>query len=175
MISVTPVNLEQVAAAVSHIPGAVEKAAKVASKKTLQGAKKDAISKVKARYTSPIGIFSKSLKIKSAAMGGELKSTGSKNPLEKFRTAPKGRITSRGVYISATVVQGQGGVLKQAFRKSTSQSIFERVGQSRFPIRRLKSVAAPSMLNVPQVREPVLNQIERRFGTEFISAVGAFL
>ncbi len=175
MLNIQVVNLEQVAAAISHIPGAVEKAVKISVKKTLQGAKKDAVAKVKQRYTSPIGIFTRSLQIKASAMGGSLISKGAKNPLEKFKTAPKGRINQRGNYIKATVVQGQGGILKKAFRKSGGESIFERIGASRLPIKKLKSVAAPSMLGVPQVREPVMRQIESRFGSEFISAVSQFL
>ena len=172
MLNIQVVNLEQIAAAISHIPGAVEKAVKISAKKTLQGAKKDAIAKVRQRYTSPIGIFSRSLQVKASAMGGSLISKGAKNPLEKFKTAPKGRITQRGSYIKATVVKGQGGISPKAFRKTGGESIFERLGRSRMPIKKLKSVAAPSMLGVSQVREPVMQQIESRFAGEFISAAG---
>ena len=175
MLSVRVQNLDAVVAAIGHIPGAVEKAVKIASRKTLKAAKKEAISRVKQRYTSPIGLFTKSLQLKVTGSGGSLSSKGSKLGLNKFKTAPQGRITQRGRYIKATVVRGQGDIIKKAFRQSGNESIFERVGASRLPIKKLFSVAPPSMLNVPQVREPVLRQIEERFGTELVSAVSQFL
>ena len=169
------VNLSQAQAAISHIPGAAEKAMKIATRKALRRAKKDAISKAGARYTSPVSIFSQSLSTKIQGAGGSLISRGAKNALEKFQTAPQGRITSRGVYIKATVVRGQGGELKTAFRKGGSISIYQRVGQSRFPIKKLSSVAAPSMLAVEQVREPVMQGIEQTLQQEFIPAVNSVL
>ena len=174
MITVT-VNLESAVAALARIPGAAQKAVKQASRKTLQSAKREAVAKVKARYTSPVGLFTSSLSLKTSASGGSIKSRGSKNPLEKFRATPAGRITQRGRYIKAEVVRGQGGLLKKAFRKSGGASIYERLGARRFPIKKLKSVAAPSMLNVPEVREPVMQKIETEFPVHFISAVSSFL
>ena len=175
MITITPINLEQVENLIAHIPGTVEKATKNSVRQTLKDARREIISKVKARYTSPISLFTQSLKVKSSGLTGEIKSVGAKNPLEKFKVSPKHRITGRGRYLKAVVIQGQGGILERAFMKSTSMSIFERVGASRFPIHKLKSVAAPSMLNVEQVREPVLNLIERQFQNHFISEVNKFL
>ena len=174
MFTIT-VNLEQAAAALNHIPGAVQKAVKSSARKTLQSARREAVQKVKQRYTSPIGLFTGSLQVKSSASGGSIKSTGSRNPLEKFKATPSGRITTRGRYIKATVVKGQGGVLKKAFRKSSGASIFERLGARRFPIKKLKSVAAPSMLNVAEVREPVMQKIETEFPKHFLSAVSQLL
>lgn len=175
MIIVQVENLEEVAARISHIPGAAQKALKTAGRKTLKAAKKDAIEKVKARYTSPTNLFTKSLKIRTTSTGGKLISRGAKNALDKFQNAPSGRITAKGVYIRSTVVRGQGGILPTGFRKSSGAAIFERVGQSRFPIKKLYSVAAPSMINVAQVREPVLQKIEQKFPQEFVSAVENFL
>mgnify|MGYP003571271022 CR=1 FL=1 len=159
----------------SRIPGAVQKAVKSSARKTLQSARREAVSKVKARYTSPTSIFTGSLSVKSSASGGAIKSTGSRNPLEKFKATPSGRITQRGRYIKAEVVRGQGGTLPKAFRKSSGASVFERLGANRFPIKKLKSVGAPSMLNVPQVREPVMQKIETEFPKHFLSAVSQML
>ncbi len=168
MLQVT-VNLESAVAALGRIPPQAQKALKKASRKTLQLAKREAVAKVKARYTSPISLFTSSLQLKARATGGELISKGAKNPLYKFKTAPKGRITTRGRYIHAEVVRGQGGTLKKAFRMSSGPNIFERIGASRKPIKKLYSVAAPSMLNVPEVREPVMQKIETQFPIEFIN------
>lgn len=173
MIAVS-VNLAQAAAAISHIPGAVDKAVKKSTRKALNRAKKEAISKVEARYTSPVSIFTQSLSTKVTGSGGSLISKGAKNALEVFQTSPQGRITSRGVYIKATVVNGQGGVLPTAFRKSGNISIYQRVGQSRLPIKKLKSVAAPSMLAVSEVSSPVMQVAEETLEREFISAVNLF-
>lgn len=175
MITIDLPNLPQVENLIAHIPGAVEKATKSAVKKTLREAKREAINKVKARYTSPVSLFTQSLKVKSSGLSGEILSSGAKNPLEKFKVSPGHRITTRGQYLQATVVKGQGGILKNAFMKTTSESIFQRLGVDRYPIVKLKSVAAPSMLNVEQVREPVLNLIERQFSQSFISEVNKFL
>ena len=171
MISVTVLNLDSTVAALGEIPANAKKAIKKASRKTLQAAKREAIAKVKARYTSPISIFTQSLTIKTKSTGGELKSKGGKNPLYKFKTTPQGRIRARGRYIHATVVKGQGDTLKKAFRMSKGPNIFERVGESRKPIKKLYSVAAPSMLNVPQVREPVMQKIETMFPQEFFASL----
>ena len=168
-------NAEEAIKGLERIPGAARKAVKSASRKTLQEARREAVAKVKARYTSPIGLFTSSLTVKSNDSGGSIKSKGSKNPLEKFKATPSGRIRTRGRYIRATVVKGQGGILPTAFRKSGGKSIYERLGRSRFPIKKLKSVAAPSMLNVPEVREPVMQKIETQFPIEFLSAVSSFL
>ena len=175
MLTVTVLNLEPTIAALARIPGAAQKALKTSARKTLQSAKREAVAKVKARYTSPVGLFTSSLSLKTSASGGSIKSRGSKNPLEKFRATPAGRITQRGRYIHAEVVRGQGGLLKKAFRKSGGASIYERLTANRFPIKKLKSVAAPSMLNVAEVLEPVMQKIETEFPMHFISAVSQFL
>lgn len=174
MFTVT-INAEGAAAALSRMPNATKKALKSASRKTLQAARREAVSKVKQRYTSPVGLFTSSLSVRPSASGGAIKSKGERNSLYKFKTNPQGRITQRGRYIKAEVVRGQGGVLPKAFRTSSGPNIFERLGAKRLPIKKLKSVAAPSMLNAPQVREPVLQKIETEFPKHFLSAVSQML
>lgn len=174
-ISAEPVNIEQVARGIAHIPGAIERAAKNAIRRTLRGARKDAGTLAKKRYTLPAGIVTRSLSIKVSGFSGEMTSKGFRNPLEKAKTNPKGRIKQRGKYIRAVVVRGQGGIIKRAFRKSGGTSIFERVGASRFPIRKLKTVSAPSMVSHPTVSIPVINKMEQRLGINFLHEASAIL
>jgi len=175
MLTVTVLNLEPTIAALGQIPQNARKALKQASRKTLQSAKREAVAKVKQRYTSPIGLFTSSLKLNVSGSGGNLTSKGSKLPLYKFKTRPAGRITQRGRYIHAEVVRGQRGNLPKGFRMSEGPNIFERIGERRKPIKKLYSVAPPSMLNVPEVREPVMQKIETEFPINFISAASSFL
>lgn len=174
-ISAEPINLETVLRGIAHIPGGMERAAKNAIRRTLRGARKDAGTLARQRYTLPAGIVTKSLKISVGGMSGEMTSKGGRNPLEKAKTNPKGRIKQRGKYIRAEVVRGQGGLIKKAFRKSGGNSIFERVGASRYPIRKLKTVSAPGMVSHPSVSTPVQNKIEHRLGINLLHEASAIL
>ena len=96
-----------------------------------------------------------------------MRSRGERNPLEKAQTNPKGRIKRRGRYIRAEVVRGQGGILPKAFRINGA-AIFERVGGSRYPIQRLKTVAAPQMVGHPSISEPIADKMAQRFSINFL-------
>lgn len=172
---VEPVNVEQVFRGLAHIPNGIERAAKSAIRRTLKGARKDAGTLTRRRYTLPAGIVTKSLKISAGGLSGEMTSKGSRNPLEKAKTNPKGRIKQRGKYIRAVVVRGQGGIIKKAFRKSGGSSIFERVGAKRFPIKKLKTVSAPGMVSHPEISTPIQNKIEERIGINLLHEAAAIL
>ena len=173
MISVELRNLEQVSAAISHIPGAVEKAVKASIKKTLTQSQREAVRLVKNRYTSPISIFKSTLKKNISGTQGTLQSIGSAIPLHKFQHSPNYRINSRGKYIKSVVVRGQGGILKRAFKMSDRPVLFEREGDARMPIKKMFSLSAPSMFSA--VSEKVQTQSERFLAENFIQEVNKFL
>ena len=175
MITVELRNIEQVSAAISHIPGTVEKAVKSSIKKTLTQSQKEAIRLVKNRYTSPINLFKTSLKKKVSGTQGRLDSQGSAIPLHKFQHSPNYRINRRGKFIKATVVKGQGGILEKAFKSNSLPVLFEREGQPRLPIKKMFSVSAPQMLNAEPVREKVQDLTERFLAENFVAEVNKFL
>ena len=175
MITVQVQNLGQVAAAISHIPSAVEKAVSSSIKKTLRQAEKEAVRNVKNRYTSPIALFKSSLSKNFSGMQGTLQSKGSALGLHKFQHSPIYRITSRGKYIKSVVVRGQGAILKRAFKMDDRPVLFEREGEPRMPIKKMFSVSPPQMLNAPSVRDKVQSQAERFLADNFISEVNKFL
>lgn len=167
MITIEPINLEPVIAALARVPGGIERAARNSIRRTLKGGRKDAGTLTRRRYTLPAGIVTGSLSIKVSGMSGEMRSRGERNPLEKAQTNPKGRIKRRGRYIRAEVVRGQGGILPKAFRINGA-AIFERVGGSRYPIQRLKTVAAPQMVGHPSISEPIADKMAQRFSINFL-------
>lgn len=167
MITIEPVNIEPAINLLSRIPGGIEKATRRALKRTLKGGRRYAGTLARRRYTLPAGIVTRSLSVKVSGFSGELRSRGGRNPLEKAKVNPKGRIRGRGRYIRAEVVRGQGDFLPKAFRPSGT-AIFERVGRSRYPIMRLKTVAAPQMVGHPSISEPVADRLAQRFSIEFL-------
>ena len=174
-ISVEPVNTQEILRTVSHIPGAVEKATRRAITRTLKGARRDAGTFTKRRYTLPPSITSSSLLIKVSGMSGFMRSKGRRNPLEKAKVTPKSS-NSRSS-IRAIVVRGQGGVIRRAFRKKFNphEGIFVRLTDSRFPIKKLTTVSAPGMVSHPTVANPIQNKIEQRISIELLHETSAIL
>ena len=172
MVTLSVEGLVEAASHIAHIPGAVEKASKSAVRKTLTEARRDIVRRVKSRYTSPIGEFTSALTTKVSGTEGKIEARGRLIPLSHFQYAPKSRITQRGVYIKAAVLRGGGRMIKSAFKHGT---LLSRVGQSRLPLKKLFGPAPAEMLNVPEVREPVMDLIERQFQANFISEVNKFL
>lgn len=172
-ISAEPVNVEQALRGIAHIPGAVERASKNAVKRTLLGAKKDAGTFAKRRYTLPAGIVSRSLLIKVSGLSGQMVSKGSRNPLEKAKVS--GGL--KGKSVRAIVVRGQGGIINRAFRKKfhPANGIFARLTASRFPIKKLKTVSAPGMVAHPTVSTPVINKMESRLSINLLHETSAIL
>jgi len=134
------------------LPEVMEGKARRAVGKATRKMRQELLNRVREKYTLPIGYTSKSIKVKVSGLQGEIKSKGRRNPLHHFKTLPKGRITRRGVYIKAEVERGKSRTLKQSFRIK-SPVIFERLGQSRYPIKSMYAISSPQMLEkvAPQV------------------------
>ena len=145
-----------------------------ALKATMAAAKKDAAEKIESRYVRP-EIGTKKLKVSVRGLKGVLKSSGSRNPLEKFEVNPKRRqkkAPPKGIF--ARVLRSGGGYIGKGFFKK-SGGIFERTGAARFPIRRLKSVSAPGMLKVEPVTSYILSKLEKNFAEKLSSEVAKML
>ena len=171
--SIEPVNVEQVLRGISHIPGAVEKAAGRAINRTLRGARKDAGTLAKRRYTLPAGIVTRSLSIKASGLSGEMKSKGRRNPLEKAKVS--GGLN--GKRVRAIVVRGQGGIINRAFRQKyhPGNGLFVRTTKARLPIKKLTTVSAPGMISHPTVSTPVSNKIQQRLEINLLHEASAIL
>lgn len=170
-----PANLRMIAARLSHIPGAMERAAKNAIGRTLKGARQDASRRISARYTIKTGLVMSTVKTRVAGLTGEMKSRGSRNPLDRFRHAPTKRRNPPlpgGVHVE--VIKGQGGQLRHAWLMQ-SGGIFERVGASRFPIRKFHSASAPGMLAVPPVSAAIVAKMEERMAINLEHAATAII
>ena len=111
-----PRNIEPILRVLRTIPGGVEKAGADAVRRTIRGGRKDAAQKIKERYTIPYGIVMRTLKTRSSGLHGEMGSSGSRNPMEKFKITPKNRpriMPPGGVF--AEILRGGGGNIRRAF------------------------------------------------------------
>lgn len=174
-----PKNLDKIIRVLSLIPGGLERAANSAIRRTLKGGRQDAGRKIAQRYTSPASLITKTILTKINGLTGEMTSKGSRNPIERFKINPKSRprkMPPGGVY--AQIVRGQGGNIRRAFLQKNG-GVYERVGTSRFPLRRFYSPAAPQMLSVPPVSSFIVQKMEQRLGKnlehEMNAVLGGFL
>ena len=145
--------------------------------RTLKGAKKDAGTKVKQRYTIAAGKVTSSIKLKCSGLSGSMTSSGGRNKLPSFILRPKSRPKrppAGGVY--AQVVRGQGGQIPHAFIQKNGQP-YERTTPRRFPIKRLTTVSNPGMLSNPHVAPFIVRKMEQRIGINVeheVAAIGLF-
>ena len=179
MFNVTYTGLDEAVAALSKSPNGLVKAVKSAVRRTLRGAKKDAGTKIKQRYTINAGEVTKTIKLHQSGFSGSMTSSGSRNPLKKFNIRPRSRprrMPPGGVF--AQNVRGQGGQIYHAFLQR-SGGVFERIGRSRFPIHQLKGPSAPGMLSNPVVGPWIEAKMAQRLGInlehELAAVLGDFL
>lgn len=174
-----PPNLAAIAAKLAKIPGAMERAGRSAVRRTMKGGRQDAARKIAQRYTIRTGLVISTIRTRLSGMVGEMKSSGSRHPMEKFQIRPKRRpriMPAGGVH--ALIVRGQGGMLPHAFLQRNG-GVYERVSASRFPLRRLYSPSSPGMLAVPPVSSYIVTKMEERLGInlehEARAVLGGFL
>lgn len=166
MFNITSHGLDEAIAKLSKSPTGLSKAIRSAIRRTLRGAKKDAGSKVKARYTINAGEVIRTIRLQQSGFSGSMTSSGSRNPLKKFHIRPSARprrMPPGGVF--AQNVRGQGGAIRRAWLKR-SGGVFERINSARFPIRQLKGPSAPGMLSNPIVAPFIVARMEHRLGID---------
>lgn len=175
MFNVTFHGLDEAIKVLSKSPSGLDRAIRSAVRRTLRGAKKDAGTKVKQRYTINAGEVIRTIRLSQSGFSGSMTSSGSRNPLRKFNIRPRSRprkMPPGGVF--AQVVRGQGGSIFHAFLQR-SGSVVERVGRSRFPLRTLKTVAAPQMLSNQHVGPFIEARMFERLGINLEHEIGAVL
>lgn len=174
MFTITAHGLDEAAAKLeSFNDSKLRRALRSAVMRTLRGAKKDAGTKVKQRYTIAASKVISTIKLRAADLSGSMTSTGGRNPLPNFIQRPKSRprkMPAGGVYVQN--VRGQGGNLLHAFIQRNGQP-YERVGASRFPIKRLTGPSAPGMLGNPHVAPFIVQRMEHRIGVDIEHAIAS--
>ena len=155
--------------------GKLRRAIRSAVLRTLRGARRDAGTKIKQRYTIAAGRVTRTIKLRAMGLGGEMSSSGSRNKLSNFvlrpRSRPK-RMPAGGVFVMN--VRGQGGNIRHAFLQRNGEP-YERTTRKRFPIRRLSGPSAPGMLSNPHVAPFIVARMEERLGVNLEHEIGAVL
>ena len=180
MFIITSPNLESTIAKLQNVSEArLRRALRSAIMRTLRGARKDAGTKIKQRYTINAGRVTKTIKLRASALSGSMTSSGSRNPLPYFVVRPRSRpkkMPPGGVFVMN--VRGQGGFLRHAFLQRNGQ-VYERVGRPRFPIKRLSGPSAPGMLGNPVVGPWIEAKMSERLGInldhELSAVIGGFI
>ena len=157
-----------------------------ALRKSLRNAKKEAVKKVRERYTiRKAGYVSRTIKMKVENMTGILSSKGPVNDLSYFKTNPKTvpkRRPPKGKYLYSQVVKGQGGTIAHAFlakMKSGHVGVFQRAGlganNASLPISKLSGPSTPQMLGSPSVTEFIAKKMLERMDKNLEHEIDAFL
>ena len=186
MIEVDARGIEQAQELLKDIPGASKKAVSTALRKSLRNAKKEAVKKVRERYTiRKAGYVSRTIKMKVENMTGILSSKGPVNDLSYFKTNPKTvskRRPPKGKYLYSQVVKGQGGTIAHAFlakMKSGHVGVFQRAGHgasnASLPISKLSGPSIPQMLGSPSVTEFIAKKMLERMDKNLEHEIDAFL
>ena len=186
MIEVDARGIEQAQELLKDIPGATKNAVSSALRKCLQNAKKEAVKKVRERYTiRKAGYVSRTIKMKVENMTGILSSKGPVNDLSYFKTNPKTvpkRRPPKGKYLYSQVVKGQGGTIAHAFlarMKSGHVGVFQRAGHgasnASLPISKLAGPSTPQMLGSPSVTEFIAKKMLERMDKNLEHEIDAFL
>ena len=186
MIEVDARGIEQAQELLKDIPGATKKAVSTALRKSLRNAKKEAVKKVRERYTiRKAGYVSRTIKMKVENMPGILSSKGPVNDLSYFKTNPKTvpkRRPPKGKYLYSQVVKGQGGTIAHAFlarMKSGHVGVFQRAGHgasnASLPISKLAGPSTPQMLGSPSVTEFIAKKMLERMDKNLEHEIDAFL
>lgn len=204
MIEVDARGIEQAQELLKDIPGATKKAVSTALRKSLRNAKKEAVKKVKERYTiRKAGYVSRTIKMKVENMTGILSSKGPVNDLSYFKTNPKTvpkRRPPKGKYLYSQVVKGQGGTIAHAFlarMKSGHVGVFQRAGKNansvpsywrstwgwgahkgrgvKEAIKKLSGPSTPQMLGSPSVTEFIAKKMLERMDKNLEHEIDAFL
>lgn len=186
MIEVDARGIQQAVELLKHMPVAARKAVSTSLRKSLRGARQEAVKKVRERYTiRKAGYITRTIKMKVEEMSGILSSKGPVNDLSYFITKPKSvpkRRPKTGNYLYSQVVKGEGGTIAHAFlarMKSGHVGVFQRGNHghdsSSLPIHKLSGPSTPQMLGSPDVVEFIAKKMLERMDKNLEHEVNAFL
>ena len=187
MIEIDAGTLKEAEELLKGLPGAAEKAAKTAIRKTVRGAKQDAARKVKERYTIKPAYITRTIRFdfQAGGLAAAFRSKGRVNDLAYFKhrpqSVPKHR-PPKGSYLFSQVIKGEGGTIEHAFlakMKSGHIGVFQRAGHgaqnSSLPIEKLSGPSTPQMLESPTVSAFIQKRMEERLQSNIDHEVNAFL
>ena len=185
MIEINASALQQAEKLLQGIPGAAKKASQTAVKKTVRGAKRDAVQKVRERYTIKPAYINRTMSFINDDGSFGFRSKGRVNDLAYFKHSPASvpkRRPAKGKYLYSQVVKGEGGTIAHAFlakMKSGHVGVFQREGHgansASLPIEKLSGPSVPQMLGSPTVSEFIQKRMEERLAVNVEHEVNAFL
>lgn len=165
MITVDAQQIERAEELLRGIPDGVSKAITNAINRAVEGARADAVRKVRERYYIKARDVRDAIRIEKATYKNQsaiIHAKGSPVALSKFRITPsKPPAKRRKKPITARVVRGMGSQIPGAFvaRMRTGHiGVFKRAGKARLPIRQLYGPSIPQMLG----HESVTRYVEER-------------
>lgn len=169
MITVNPEQLERAELLLKNIPNGVEKAVVAALNRAVEGARTEAVKKVRERYYIKAKDVRDAIEIKKATINSlvaVIRASGSPIALSKFRVTPSRPPTKRRTKpIIVRVVKGGGGPIEGAFvarMQSGHVGVFRRVTKARLPITELYGPSIPQMLGHESVAEYIEEKARER-------------
>jgi len=156
-----------------RLGGNLERGISSAIRRSLTAVKKEIGIKIKHRYTIAAGAVTRTITIKSSGMSGELRSSGGKNPLERFKIKPRRRLKkppAGGVF--AENVRGEGGYIRRGFLQKNG-GVYERLSKARFPLKKFSGPSAPGMLSSTPVSTFVIAKLEEKLAKNLQQVLGA--
>jgi len=159
MIEFSADRINRAIAALSHIPGAAPQAIANAINRASETARTEAARKVRELYYIKHGDVISTINIKKATpsdLAAAVISRGSPIALTKFQVTPRQPQPGRRTPVIARVKRGGGGPVASAFvarMASGHVGVFNRVGQSRFPLTQRYGPSVPQTLGSPTVNQ----------------------
>ena len=196
MIEIDAGALKEAEELLKGLPGAAEKAAKTAIRKTVRGAKQDATRKVKERYTIKPAYITRTMRFdfQAGGLAAAFRSKGRVNDLAYFKHRPQSIPKHRppkGKYLFSQVIKGGGGPIAHAFlakMKSGHIGVFYRTGEygrnnhinksgklDQEMIEKLSGPSTPQMLESQTVAAFIQKRMEERLQKNIDHEVNAFL
>lgn len=177
MIIISAGQMDRAKLLLKQIPGGAPKAVVNALNRAAEGARTDAVKKVRDRYFIRAKDVRDTIVLKKASVDNPsviIRSTGSPIALSKFRVTPsRPPAKVRKNPIVVRVVRGGGGPVKNAFVARVASGhigVFHRAGKSRLPIIQRYGPSVPQMLgheSVTQyIEEQARDRLEKRLDHE---------
>lgn len=169
MIGITTEQIDLAKLMLGHIPGAIPKALSGAINRAAEGARTDAVKKVREDYVITAARIRETIAIRKANsndLTAMIKSRGRPRALSYFKLRP-GKPSSRrpkdGVHVQIKR-SGGGPVAKSFVAKMASGhvGVFHRQGSNRFPIVQRYGPSVAQMVGSPNVSRYVEQNAQRR-------------
>jgi len=181
-ITVSAAGLERANNALCHIKGAFPKAVSLATNRTLEGLRTDAVSETKSRYFVKAGDVRKTLTLKkanAANMAGVMLSRGARRNLAEYKLTPATPRAGRRTALKGAVKRDGLKSLGNAFlvRRGGKYRPYVRTSSGRWGIESLISPAIPQIIkneeSVKVMEQKAAERFEKRLSHETLHLLGA--